>query len=404
MVKVEYAYVGACLLKHELIGLLPIKSCYFSDADCRKAWESIISGNDDIVSVYHSVGSEDVVAEMMHAADVKDAERQGLKIIDAYKKAAFKGALVAAHRKIETGTSIDDVVTEIVCAADKGNESDYKDAIDVMIEVHQDIEERHSGKETSRFIKSGFPDLDALTGGMERGSLVVIAARPSHGKSALALGICQNVGRTHKVAFSSIEMDSLSLGYRLLSSQSGLDLKLLRTATRFPNESWRKAVSGIEGIKSINMVIDDNPNMTAAAVASQARRQKTKADLDLLVVDYIGLLCTEGKNKPRHIEIGEMTRIFKGLAKQLDICVVILCQLNRDAENKKPTLAMLRESGSVEQDADIVIFPYQYIDEKGDAAARLIVAKNRNGPTGIAPISWVKSIASFKTLAKGDFV
>ena len=404
MDKTEYAYLGSCLMDNDLVGLVPVKPIHFAGEECRKVWTLMLAGTCDPVSVARDIESEAIVSEMISHAYTAAAEKHGRKIIETYRQAAFKTALLAAHRKIETGSSVDSVFSELAEAADQGCESDYKPIMDVMIDVYNDMRTRNEGGSTRRFMPSGYPELDGFIGGLERGSLVVIAARPSQGKSALALGICQNVSVDNKVAFSAIEMDNLSLGYRLLSSASDLDLKTLRTSQSFPSSVWGKSTNGLARIKNINLVVDDNATRTASAVIAQARRQHARAGLDLLVVDYIGILCSEdGNRKQRHLEVGDWVRAFRALAKQLDICVIILSQLNRDAENKTPNLSMLRESGSIEQDADIVIFPYRFKNEKGEDESSLIVAKNRNGPTGAARVSWVGKTASYRNLARGEF-
>ncbi len=405
MKKVEEAFIGSCLLNPDLIGLVSVKPEHFRDKLCSHVWRTMLAGHADPVSVCREIGSEheSALSAMIGQAYTSAAEKHAREIIEAYRKRVFMSALVVAHKKVESGESVDASLTGLIAAADSNCDSEYRPVVDLIVDAYNDMKARHDGADDNRFMPSGYPDLDFYTGGIERGSLVVVAGRPSMGKSAFAMGVCQRVAESNAVCFSSIEMDNQSVAFRLMASISRMDLKLLRTGAVISSSAWEGAAKSVDTIKKLNFHIDDNPKRSAGQIAAQARRHHAKKGLDLLMVDYLGLLDPEStKDLPRHLQVGEMTRVFKALAKQLNCCVMLLCQLNREADGKRPTLAHLRESGSIEQDSDVVLMPYRFQEEGNDRAV-VIVAKNRNGPTGDAPMAWVGSSASYESLAREDF-
>ncbi|GAV19918.1 replicative DNA helicase [Mariprofundus micogutta] len=406
MKKIEQSFIGSCLIDQDLIGLVSVKPDHFSDKLCSHVWRTMLAGYSDPVSVCREIGSEheQAISDMIGQAYTSAAEKHGREIIEAHRKRVFMSALVLAHKKLKSGESVDASLTGLITAADSECDSEYRPVVDLIVDAYNDMRSRHEGTDDNRFMPSGYPDLDFLTGGLERGSLVTVAGRVSMGKTAFAMGMCQRVAESNAVCFSSIEMDNQSVAYRLMASISRMDLKLLRTGAVISNSAWEGAAKSVDTIKKLNFYIDDNPKRSASQIAAQARRHHAKKGLDLLMVDYLGLLDPEStKSLPRHLQVGEMTRIFKTLAKQLNCCVMLLCQLNREADGKRPTLAHLRESGSIEQDSDVIMLPYRYKDESNNDRAIVIVAKNRNGPTGDAPMAWVGSSASYESLAREDF-
>jgi len=221
--------------------------------------------------------------------------------------------------------------------------------------------------------------------------------------TAIAMGICLNAAVNYNVCFSSVEMDNESVGFRMMSTVSDMDLKLLRTGAVKSVDAWRKAADAVETLSQLNFYIDDNPKRSASQIAAQARRHNAQHGVDVLMIDYVGLLTPENARKNRTEQIAEMTRTFKQLAKELNCGVILLCQLNREADGQIPTLAHLRESGAVEQDADTILFPRRFIDDHGDEMAEVIVAKNRNGPTGSVPMLWHGTTASYRSKKELDF-
>ncbi len=247
---------------------------------------------------------------------------------------------------------------------------------------------REQGRITG--VPSGFPDLDNLTAGFQKGDLIIIAARPSMGKTALALNIAFNAayGAQLPVAFFSLEMSKEQLVRRLLSSEGEIDASRLRRAFLGPDD-WQKLQEAASLLMDCPIFIDDSPAMTVLEVRAKARRLKAENKLELAVVDYLQLMRGQTDAPSREQEISYISRSLKALAKELNVPVIALSQLSRKVEDrpkKEPQLADLRESGAIEQDADVILFIYRdevYNDnspEKGQA--RILLKKQRNGPTG----------------------
>ncbi len=398
MVNIEYAYIGTLMSNPSMIGMYAVKPDHFQDNLCSKVCQQLDSGNTDPALICRELGNEvePALVKMIGHVHTAGLEKHADAIIQAYARRKFAYALAIANRKISDGEGVDTTLNSLISAVDEDQESQFRTAAEGAYAVYDDIQQRTKGGCNVRAIPSGFSTIDRYTGGLERGSLITVAARPSMGKSALAASIALAVSQSHSACLSSLEMDSRSIAYRLIANISKMDLKLLRSSVGFSQTAWKASADAVDKISGLKLWIDDNPNRTASQISAQARRHHARYGLDLLMIDYIGLLGTDGhKSLPRHLQVAEMTRTFKALAKQLDCCVMILCQLNRDADGVRPSLAHLRESGAIEQDSDVVLFPYRY-NENGTDKAVVIVAKNRNGPTGDAPIHWSASSASFE--------
>jgi len=257
---------------------------------------------------------------------------------------------------------------------------------------------KESGKGTVTGIDTGFPSLNAITHGFHKNDLIIIAGRPSMGKTALAGNIVSAVGKNGGVvAFISLEMTPEQVVKRLCSPISGVPLDSLETGN-LTAEEYQKAKDATSEIKRMKVFFDDaSTGLAGDVVASVSRIKANNPDLSLVVIDYLGLMKTAARMESRQIEVASITRSLKRLARTLDVSIVALCQLNREIEEKsegaRPTMANLRESGAIEQDADVVILihrPDYYTSRKAGtkesypSVAELIVAKNRNGGTGIA--------------------
>lgn len=239
-------------------------------------------------------------------------------------------------------------------------------------------------------VKTGIPKLDELTTGFHKGQFIVVAARPSMGKSLLTQNMCQNIsGRGEPTAFFSLEMTKEELFVRALVRETSIDARRLRTG-RLSAEQWPIVTKAAEKIAALPFYVDDNASITMAELRARARRMKAKHGLELLVVDYLQLMPTESSRDSKASQIGELSRGLKLLAKELEIPVVGISQLSRNLEyrdDKRPILADLRESGAIEQDADLVLFIYReemYAPVEATKAGdtELIVAKNRMGESG----------------------
>ncbi len=255
-------------------------------------------------------------------------------------------------------------------------------------------------------VSTGFKALDEMTGGLQPGELIILAARPSMGKTALALNMARNAAVLHhkKVAVFSLEMTAQALVLRMLSAEAEIDASKFRSGYISVHDH-RKLQQAAGALSHAEMWIDDSGMVTVLEMKAKCRRMKAERGLDLVVVDYLQLAHGDGKNERREQEISEISRGLKAMAKELDIPVIALSQLNRGPENrtgkdKRPMLADLRESGAIEQDADVIAFIYRdefyNRDEEGNKGiAELIIAKQRNGPTGTIELTFQSRFARF---------
>jgi replicative DNA helicase len=259
-------------------------------------------------------------------------------------------------------------------------------------------------------VPSGFRDLDHLTTGFQPGNLVILAARPSMGKSGLALNIAANLAVRHgtPVALFTLEMSKGEVAQRLMCSEAKVESQKLRTGRLAP-EDWSRLTAACDRLSRAPIYVDDSGSITMMEIRSKARRLKMREPgLGLLIVDYLQLMTTETRSENRVQEVSEISRNLKRLARDLDVPVLALSQLSRAVEqrhDKRPILSDLRESGSIEQDADLVLFIYrdEYYDPDSDqqGLAEIHLAKHRNGPTGMVKLSFLKRFAKFADLAAG---
>lgn len=257
-------------------------------------------------------------------------------------------------------------------------------------------------------VPTGFADLDEQLSGLQASSLVIVGARPSMGKTSFALGIAGHVAIEKRlpVLFFSLEMNHLEITQRLLCSEARVDSSRVRNG-RLHEADWPKIVEAIGKLGEAPLFIDDNPNLTIMEIRAKARRLKSREGLSLIVVDYLQLMSGRDAAENRQVEVSEISRGLKILARELSVPVVALSQLSRNLEaraDKRPVLADLRESGSLEQDADVVLFIYRdevynkESDQKG--IAEIIIAKHRNGPTGVTQLAFLDHYTRFANMAR----
>ena len=261
-------------------------------------------------------------------------------------------------------------------------------------------------------VPTGFYDLDRMTAGFQAGDLIVLAARPSMGKTALAINIAEHVALNEglPVAVFSMEMGAAQLAVRIVGSIGRIDQSHLRTG-RLTDEEWPRLSEAIERLRNISLHIDESAGLTSSELRANARRLARQCgQLGLIVVDYLQLMSgSSSSEENRATELGEISRGLKMLAKELKCPVVALSQLNRSVESrpdKRPMMSDLRESGAIEQDADIIMFIYRdeyYTKDacKEPGVAEIIIAKQRNGPTGVVKLAFLKPITKFESLAGG---
>ena len=284
-------------------------------------------------------------------------------------------------------------------------------AKDLIKPVYDNIEENLNSNTPLIGHSTGFRDLDKMTLGLQNGDLILVAGRPSMGKTAFGLSIAASfIENNIPSVFYSLEMSSRSVMYRIISILSKVELKRIFQAKELTDSDFEKIGKAVELIEKSNFFIDDTSALSPSEILSRSRKLKREQpELGLIVIDYLQLMKADQSNPSRVNEISEISRATKALAKELDIPVIALSQLNRASEtrtNKVPILADMRDSGALEQDADLVIFPFRpefhepTPENKG--IARIIVAKHRNGETGESLLHWAARYTSFENLAPND--
>ena len=306
----------------------------------------------------------------------------------------------------ETEALLDDAERRILQLSDTKNRGDFA-SVGAVVEVTLDkITKLYENKAGLTGLPTGFRDLDRMTSGLQPSDLILVAARPSMGKTAFTLNIAQNVGvRQHKtVAFFSLEMSQDQLVQRLLCQIAHIDSQKLRTGQLNSDEEWTRLTDACDKLYESPIYIDDTPGISVAEMRSKARRLKSEHGLDLIIVDYLQLM--QGRNaESRQQEISEISRSLKALARELKVPLIALSQLSRSVESrqdKRPMLSDLRESGALEQDADIVSFLYRedYYDKETENQhiTEVILAKHRNGPVGSVKLYFKNEFTLFLNL------
>ncbi|MFD2615288.1 replicative DNA helicase [Paenibacillus gansuensis] len=278
---------------------------------------------------------------------------------------------------------------------------------DVLMEVFERVEFLHQSKGDMTGIPSGFVDLDKMTSGFQRSDLIIVAARPSVGKTAFALNVAQNVGVRAKetVAIFSLEMSAAQLVNRIVCAEANVDAGRMRTGT-LEADDWEKMTMAIGALSEAEIYIDDTPGITVSEIRAKCRRLKKEKGLGMILIDYLQLISGRGKaGENRQQEVSEISRTLKQIARELEVPVIALSQLSRGVEqrqDKRPMMSDLRESGSIEQDADIVAFLYRddYYDKESEKKniIEIIIAKQRNGPVGTVELVFLKNYNKFVSL------
>lgn len=308
------------------------------------------------------------------------------------------------EENMDTNVILDMAEREIFEIAQKGQKSDFTHIKDVLLENINIIDQMSQMEGNLTGITTGFRDLDQLTSGLHRSDLIILAARPAMGKTAFALSVAQQaaIKGNASVMIFSMEMSKEQLGQRLLSMESRIDMQALKTG-KLERRDWDQINMALDVLSRANINIDDTPGISIMEMKNKCRRLKAEKGLDLVVIDYLQLMSMEGKkSESRTQEISTLSRNLKLLARELDCPVIVLSQLSRAPEqrpNHRPMLSDLRESGSIEQDADIVIFLYrdEYYNEDTDkpGECEVIVAKHRSGPTGTVDVTWLGKYTRF---------
>ena len=287
----------------------------------------------------------------------------------------------------------------------RGGNGEYVPIKQVVLNALEKIEKASKSKGTVTGIPTGFIDLDYKTSGLQPSDLILVAARPSMGKTAFVLNIAQHVAfkQNRTVAIFSLEMSKEQLVNRLFSLESYVDAQLLRTGN-LKDSDWEKLIEGAGTIGRSNLIIDDTPGISISEMRSKCRKYKMEHNLELIIIDYLQLMSGSvgGRNESRQQEISDISRSLKALARELSVPVIALSQLSRAVEQRpdhRPMLSDLRESVAIEQDADVVMFinrdDYYNKDTEHVNEAEIIIAKQRNGPIGTVTLTWLPQYTKF---------
>jgi len=275
---------------------------------------------------------------------------------------------------------------------------------EIVKESFRTIDQLSQSRELVTGLPTGFVDLDERTSGLQRGDLIIVAARPAMGKTSLCLNIAQNAARRtgESVGIFSLEMSTKQLVLRMLCSDARIDAHRLRTGN-LNEKDWARLAKAYAELSNARIFVDDSASLTPLEMRAKCRRLKAEHGLGLVIVDYLQLCSAAGRSENRQQEIASISRSMKGLAKELDVPVIALSQLSRAPEarqDRRPQLSDLRESGALEQDADIVMFIYREEEykasEENRGIAELIIGKQRNGPTGTIKLAFIKEFTRFE--------
>ena len=317
----------------------------------------------------------------------------------------------------DTGTDVDQILDEAEHAIFEISENKIRPAFIPLKNIIKDsfktIERLYEKKDLITGVPTGFEKIDDLTSGLQKSDLIIIAGRPSMGKTALALNIARHAASIgYPVAVFSLEMAKEQLAMRMLASEAKVDSQRLRRGL-LGETDWPKLTTAAGRLSEAPIFIDDTPAIMVLEMKAKARRLKAESGLELIILDYLQLMRAGGHRDSREQEISEISRSLKALAKELSVPVIALSQLNRKVEdrtNRRPQMADLRESGAIEQDADLIAFIYRdevynkSEDNPEKGMAEIIIGKQRNGPVGTVRLAFLEKYTSFENLARPDEV
>lgn len=429
-IEAEQAVLGCMLLDSDVIPTVTelIRSSDFYREDHREICEAIIdivekAGPVDIITVaeqlqqrgtLEKVGGIDYLASITSAVPTTANARHYAKIVEEKSllrkliKASQEIAGMSYEGAEEAEFVLDKAEKTIFDIIERRSTQGFTHIKDVLLETFNRLEELYNSKSPITGVPTGFTDLDMKTAGLQNSDLILIAARPGMGKTAMALNIAQYaaVQKHVPVALFNLEMSKDQLVNRMLCSEVMVDSHKMRTG-KLDDEDWKKIAKALGPLSEAPIYIDDTPGLTVMDIRAKCRRLKLEKKLGLVVIDYLQLMRGRGKSENRQQEVSEISRSLKILAKELNVPVVTMSQLSRGPESRtdhRPMLSDLRESGAIEQDADIVMFLYRddYYnpDSENKNIAEVIIAKHRNGSTGTVYLKWFDKYTKFANLEK----
>ena len=377
----------------------------------------IITLKEELTSMgkFEQVGGLEYLASLPDKVPTTANVQKYINIVE--EKSILRNLIKTGNEIIELGydptENVDDIMDnaekKIFNAIQNKNQKGYTPIKDVLVESFNQLEELYNRKQHITGVPTGFAELDYRTAGLHGSDLILIAARPAMGKSAFALNIATNAATKAKVpvALFSLEMSKEQMVNRILCSEAMVDSNKVRTG-KLEEDDWVKLAGTIGELSDAEIYIDDTPGISIMEIRAKCRKLKLEKNIGLVVIDYLQLVQASGKrNGSREQEISEISRSLKILAKELNVPVIALSQLSRAVEQRpdhRPMLSDLRESGAIEQDADIVMFLYRddYYNEESEKKdiAEVIIAKHRGGSTGTVELLWLGSYTKFVNLEK----
>lgn len=365
--------------------------------------------------VLEKVGSDTYLSNLIDSVPTTSNIEAYVKIVE--EKATLRALIKAANDVIAYGYAETEEVDKIIDMTEKRifdvlqnrNSKGYSSIKDILVDAFDVIEKLYKKKSAVSGIESGFKDLDLKTSGLNNSDLIIVAARPAMGKSAFALNIATSVAAKQKVPVMlfSLEMSKEQMVNRILWAEAEIDSMKVRTG-KLDSNDWVRLGKASGNLADVEIYIDDTPGLTSAELRAKCRKAKLEKGIGLVVIDYLQLMESKGRNDSRQQEISEISRSMKILAKELNIPVIALSQLSRTPETRndhRPILSDLRESGAIEQDADIVMFLYRddYYnpDTEKKNVAEIIIAKNRQGATGTVELAWIPQYTKFANYYPG---
>ena len=403
-VEAEEAVLGAILVNPVTLGKIVefIKPESFYKPAHKVIYEAVLE-------LYKKNEPIDIVTVSEHLRNNDELENAGGRayINDLALNVVTTAKIVSmSYENDDTDIVLDNAQKLIFNIASQKDTADLVPIQDLVVSSYEQIELRYNNKDELVGVTTGFYDLDSLTSGLQKSDLIILAARPSMGKTAFALNLAQNVALKAKkgVAIFSLEMPKQQLVKRMLCSEAEVDTQRITSGHMQPKD-WEHLMDAMTKFADARIYIDDTSGVTATDIKAKCRRlMMEEKDLGLIVVDYLQLMEGGGNPNDRNQQISQISRGLKGLARELNVPVIALSQLSRGVEqrnDKRPMLSDLRDSGAIEQDADIVMFIYRdeyynkdNVENKGKA--EIIIAKHRNGPTGSFELLFQKDITKFK--------
>ena len=430
-VEAEQAVIGSMLTDKEAVSaaIEVLKPEDFYREDNRIIFEAILSlyGRSEPIDIitlkselssmgkFEAVGGLEYIAELPDKVPTTANVEQYIKIVE--EKSVLRNLIKTANEIITLGYDQTQEVDSIIDGAEKKifevmqkkNQKGYTPIKDILVETFTELEQLYNQKQRITGIPTGFSDLDFRTSGLHNSDLILVAARPAMGKSAFALNIATNAAVRAKVpvAIFSLEMSKEQMTSRILCSEAMVDSNKVRTG-KIDDEEWGKLAAASGELSEANIYIDDTPGISIMEIRAKCRKMKIEKNIGLVVIDYLQLVQGSGKRgSSREQEIAEISRSLKILAKEINVPVIALSQLSRAPEQRpdhRPMLSDLRESGSIEQDADIVMFLYRddYYNEDSEKKniTEVILAKHRAGSTGTVELLWLGNYTKFANIDK----